>query len=68
MTTIVRKMLLNGGHTLRPKVEHVVEIEIDDERLVRYLGEKSFCNKSKRSKAIAGMIKAHVYPTTGEKR
>ena len=61
MTTIVKRIGLQGW-AYKPKIEHMVEIEIDEDRLVHHLGERAFRNKSKKSALQAGMIRCTVRP------
>jgi hypothetical protein len=65
MTTIVKRTMLSGwrGH---PNLEHMVEIEIEDDRLVRLLGEKAYRNKGKRSALQGGIVKCVIRRTTTE--
>jgi hypothetical protein len=62
MTTIVRRTML-AGWKYKDQLEHMVEIEIDDERLVRLLGEKAFRNKSKKSALQGGIVKCVIRRT-----
>ena len=62
MTTIVRRTML-AGWKYKDQLEHMVEIEIDDERLVRLLGEKAFRNKSKKSALKGGIVKCVIRRT-----
>jgi hypothetical protein len=62
MTTIVKKRLLKGWVNDEP-TECMIEIEIDDEGLAHLLGEKAYCNKSKRTRLADGYIKCTVRAT-----
>ena len=62
MSTIVKRIPLSGW-AYKPKLEHMVEIEIDDERLAYHLGERAFRNKSKKSALQGGIIKCVIRRT-----
>lgn len=61
---IVKRVPLSGW-AYKPKLEHMVEIEIDEDRLARLLGEKAFRNKSKKSALQSGIVKCVIRPVTG---
>lgn len=59
---IVKRMRLHGWRDGKDPVECMVEIEIDEEALARDLGNRAFRNKTKVSRAQAGVIKCSVRP------
>jgi hypothetical protein len=59
---IVKKLELCGWFA-HPKVECMVEVEFDPDSLARTLGEKAYRNKSKKTRALNGLIKVTVRPT-----
>jgi hypothetical protein len=63
MSTIVKRIGLSGW-AYKPKIEHMVEIEIDEDRLAHLLGEKAFRNKSKKSAMQGGMVKCVIRPVS----
>jgi hypothetical protein len=62
--TIVKRVKLSGWQ-YKPQVECMVEIEIDDDRLVQLLGNKAFRNRSKKSALQGGIVKCAIRPVTG---
>jgi hypothetical protein len=58
-----RKLMLAPAYK-EPEVECMVEIEIDLDGVAEWLGRRGFRNKSKRSRAMDGLLKATVRETS----
>lgn len=65
MTTIVKKLnFRKWGST--EQIECMVELEIDDEGLAYFLGEKALRNRSRKSKIQGRLVTCSVRPTTAQ--
>lgn len=60
MQTIVRKMTVQGN-------DYMIEVEVDLENMVRYLGEKAARNRTKRSRMAFAKAKARPTLETRKK-
>ena len=60
--TFVRKLWLSPGYN-RPRVDCMVEMEIEFDALIAMLGEKALRNKSKRTRALSRMVTVTVRET-----
>ncbi len=58
----VRKLMLSPKYK-EPEVECMVEIEIDLDGVAEWLGRRGLRNKSKRSTALDGLLRATVRET-----
>jgi hypothetical protein len=64
--THTRKLIL-FDRRLKREVECMVELDLDLDHIAEILGSKAIGNKSKRSRALGGMIKANVRLTQAER-
>lgn len=59
---VTRKLTLTGFGR-RDATECMVECEVNVEALLKALGEKAFRNRTKKTRALAGLITVQVRPT-----
>ena len=63
-----KKLMLQPSRLNKNEVEAMVEVDIDMEALFLRMGNSAWRNKSKRARALNGLIDARVYETTSSKQ
>lgn len=62
-----KKLMLAPGFR-QPPIECMVEVEIDTDAVAAYLGRRAIANKSRRSRALHGIMSCTVRETIASKQ